>query len=81
MNDCIVKPEDPRRSGVVAATCMAALLLVVALISSVILAYRGTGFGLVTADSHITWGAGGYTRRDRHAGPAIRSARHAVRGT
>ena len=60
MNDRIVKPEDPRRTCAV-ATCLAALLLVIALISSVILTCRGSGFGLVAANSHITWGAGGYT--------------------
>ena len=42
-------------------TSMAALLLVIALISSVMMACRGSGFGLVAATSHITWGAGGYT--------------------
>ena len=60
MNDCIVEPEDPRRTCA-AATCLAALLLVIALISSVMLVCRGSGFGLVAANSHITWGAGGYT--------------------
>jgi len=59
MNDCIVEPEDPRRTCAV-ATCLAALLLI-ALLSSVMLACRGSGFGLVAANLHITWGAGGYT--------------------
>lgn len=60
MNDCIVEPEDPRRTCAV-ATCLAALLLLIALISSVMLACRGSGFGLVAANSHITWVAGGCT--------------------
>ena len=60
MNDCIVESGDPRRTCAV-ATCLAALLLVIALISSVMLACRGSGFGLIAANSHITWGAGGYT--------------------
>jgi len=60
MNDCIVEPDDPRPNCAV-ATCLAALLLVIALISSVTLACRGSGFGLVAANTHITWGAGGYT--------------------
>ena len=59
MNDCIVEPDDPRPNCAV-ATCLAALLLI-ALISSVMLVCRGSGFGLVAANSHITWGAGGYT--------------------
>ena len=59
MNDCIVEPEDPRRTCAL-ATCLAALLLI-ALISSAMLACRGSGFGLVAANSHITWGAGGCT--------------------
>ena len=59
MTDCIVEPEDPRRTCAV-ATGLAALLLI-ALTSSVMLACRGSGFGLVAATSHITWGAGGYT--------------------
>ena len=61
MNDRIVEPEDPREIGVVAATCVAALLLVIALISTVMLACRGSGLGLVTANSIITWGSGGYS--------------------
>ena len=60
MNDCIVEPDDPRPNCAV-ATCLAALLLVIALISSVMLACRGSGFGLVAATSHLAWGAGGYT--------------------
>ena len=81
MNDRIVEPEDPREIGVVAATCVAALLLVIALISTVMLACRGSGFGLVTANSHHHMGLRWILRRDCNAGPAIRSARRTVRGT
>jgi hypothetical protein len=59
-NDSIVEPEDSRRARVV-ATCLAALLLLIALISSVMLACRGSDFGLVAANSYITRGAGGFT--------------------
>ena len=60
MNDCIVEAEDPRRTCAV-AMCLAALLVLIALISSVMLACRGSDFGLVAANSYITRGAGGYT--------------------
>ena len=60
MSDSTVKPEDVRRSSVIAAMFVA-IVSVVAVAASLHLACRASGFDLVTTSFHMTWGAGGFT--------------------
>jgi EmrB/QacA subfamily drug resistance transporter len=60
MNDCTVTDGDAGRTGVLAAMCLA-LVLVVASVSSVNLALTGISLDLGTTGSQLTWIADGYT--------------------
>src|SRR5215203_5486956 len=60
MNNCTVTDDETGRTGVLAAMCLA-LVLVVASVSSVNLALTGISLDLGTTGSQLTWIADGYT--------------------